>query len=444
LLLGQQADIRSEWVALRSQLSASASALGGAVRGISQRPDDGRALDEPSIHISRGEWITLDDAVRDTRENLHRLEGRAVPAAGEATANEREALVEVESRLQRLGAVAADTLRTFELEQATATESSLTLAGIESDIRRHQDIRVLRELGSDTADLLRHDCPTCHKARNIGLLDPVEVDQGVGDIDTNIAVLEARRTLFRTLIDESQKSVAVRQAELVALRAESHSLQARIRALKDSLSSRSDAPSSAEIEARLSFSMLLGSLQTLRDDWAAALERFVTLKERADAVATELKNLRNDALSSDDHAKLQRLERSFQAQLRLYGFQSCPVDQVILSIDNYLPTNEGFEVSNDISASDTIRMIWAYLLGLLEIGQRFPTSHPGVVVFDEPKQQAAAEYSLAALLKHSADVATNGGQVLFATSEEASNLDAMLNGLDANLRSFQTKILAPL
>lgn len=41
------------------------------------------------------------------------------------------------------------------------------------------------------------------------------------------------------------------------------------------------------------------------------------------------------------------------------------------------------------SASDAIRVVWAYLLGMLEVARVKDTNHPEFLVFDEPKQQMA-------------------------------------------------------
>jgi hypothetical protein len=109
-----------------------------------------------------------------------------------------------------------------------------------------------------------------------------------------------------------------------------------------------------------------------------------------------------------------------------------------------MPTNEGFElVALDFSASDNIRLIWAYLLGLLEVATSVRTNHPGLVVFDEPRQQAAARVSMEALLRRASVAASDSSQVLFATSEPQDSLEAMLHGIPANVRIFDNKILQP-
>ena len=44
--------------------------------------------------------------------------------------------------------------------------------------------------------------------------------------------------------------------------------------------------------------------------------------------------------------------------------------------------------------SDAIRLKWAYQLGLLELADIVHTNHPGILLFDEPRQQSSAKVSL--------------------------------------------------
>lgn len=97
--------------------------------------------------------------------------------------------------------------------------------------------------------------------------------------------------------------------------------------------------------------------------------------------------------------------------------------------DDYLPRRDDFDLQADISASDSVRVIWAYLLGLLEVGEQFDTNHPGLVVFDEPKQQSAKDLSFEALLRRASGEG-GGRQVIFATSEPLEALNTMLGGVE--------------
>jgi hypothetical protein len=89
-------------------------------------------------------------------------------------------------------------------------------------------------------------------------------------------------------------------------------------------------------------------------------------------------------------------------------------------------------------------MIWAYLLGLIEVDRKFHTNHLGVLVFDEPRQQGAEKLSFSALLHRAAQTAAAHQQVIFATSEDRELLEEMLETVACNFIPFEGKILKPL
>jgi hypothetical protein len=112
-----------------------------------------------------------------------------------------------------------------------------------------------------------------------------------------------------------------------------------------------------------------------------------------------------------------------------------------ISENSFRPQKEGFEIGFELSASDAIRLKWAYQLALLELGRMGSTNHPGFVVFDEPRQQETAKVSFEGLLKRAAGAKAAGQQVIFATSEDREQLEALLSSVDCQLVAFQARIV---
>jgi hypothetical protein len=80
-------------------------------------------------------------------------------------------------------------------------------------------------------------------------------------------------------------------------------------------------------------------------------------------------------------------------QAASYGFSTFPPSELEISHESYRPQREGFEIGFEMSASDTIRLKWAYQLALLEVARTAETHHAGLVIFDEPQQQKTAKIS---------------------------------------------------
>jgi predicted ATPase len=96
------------------------------------------------------------------------------------------------------------------------------------------------------------------------------------------------------------------------------------------------------------------------------------------------------------------------------------------------------------SASDLIRMVWAYVNGLMEVARSQPTNHAGLLVMDEPKQQGAHRRDLGTFLRRLAVCGQSDQQVIITTSEEADTFAPLVESLDCKVFDFEAKILEPL
>ena len=108
-------------------------------------------------------------------------------------------------------------------------------------------------------------------------------------------------------------------------------------------------------------------------------------------------------------------------------------DEIDIDRSPYRPTHEGFDLGFDLSASDMIRVIWAYLFGILDVGREETGNHLGLLIFDEPRQQETARASYQALLANASTSGLGGAQIIFATSEPSQSLLTMLRDRDFNL-----------
>jgi len=112
-----------------------------------------------------------------------------------------------------------------------------------------------------------------------------------------------------------------------------------------------------------------------------------------------------------------------------------------ISEDTYLPTYEGFDLGFDLSASDMVRTIWAHRMGILEVARQYPNRHAQLLVFDEPRQQSTDPLSFTALFERAGQAAQSGQQVIFATSEPALSVRAMLGGVPHQYMVFAGKMI---
>jgi hypothetical protein len=155
----------------------------------------------------------------------------------------------------------------------------------------------------------------------------------------------------------------------------------------------------------------------------------------------EQQGLPADRLTSGDKAKLDRLTALIQQQAASYGFSTFSAHDIEIAPDNFRPQKEGFEIGFELSASDAIRLKWAYHLALMELARTNQTNHPGFVVFDEPRQQAAREISFQRLLERASTAKAAGQQVIFATSEDRERLEGFVKAIDCHYQAFDGHIV---
>jgi len=98
------------------------------------------------------------------------------------------------------------------------------------------------------------------------------------------------------------------------------------------------------------------------------------LTQRSLELRAALKRLQSGATLPEDAERLRALGASIREQPNAYGFSSVPPDEIEVAPDSYMPQRRDRPLlAKDVSASDNVRLIWAYLVGLLELARSFDT-----------------------------------------------------------------------
>jgi hypothetical protein len=238
----------------------------------------------------------------------------------------------------------------------------------------------------------------------------------------------------------------VETTKVRTLRQNADEIRRQIRSIKDALMSPSETPSVAELTERLRLEEQLTALSKTHKEILSGVGDLVDLVEPWRDNRAAIAALKTRSRTALDQRKIDHLQRSVIQQLGEYHFSSLEPDSIEISSETYRPTHEGFDLGFDLSASDMVRVIWAYLLGILETGIAFDSNHPRLLMFDEPRQQETKEISFAALLERAARDGVLGAQIIFATSWPEPPLRAMLTDLPHRLISIapETKLLRPL
>jgi hypothetical protein len=442
----RQNAVKVGWTALVHETRAMAAAIGLNAAQVPESPtaifDEVRAA-HLQIFVSDS-WQPLTTHLQILQEELGSLQDVVIPEVESVVSDATIEADEIAKEIHTLNGDRAEIFRErqAELVQLSATRERLKL--LEEDIQKNQDARKLQRYGSELSrDLVPNHCPTCEQAIDDALL-PQGTLEAVMSVDDNIEYLAAQRTVFKRLADRSEAMVRDLDLELLSSSEDLRRMTARLRALKSDLIAPSHAASAAFIERRLRLEQRVQQLLEMQDRFTSLMEQLIRQVETWQTILAEKGELPDSRLSEPDVQKIKIFEKSIRSQLSLYRFTTFPSEELTVSEDTYRPEKEGFEIGFELSASDGVRLKWAYQMGLLDVSLKVPTNHPGLVVLDEPRQQEAAEVSIGGLLKEAARLGASGAQVIIATSERLQTVRELSAGLPCDMIVYGGRLISKL
>jgi hypothetical protein len=271
-----------------------------------------------------------------------------------------------------------------------------------------------------------------------------EVLEAVMPIDDNIEYIRSQLRMFADILAREQGDQRRLEELEAAVGRKIADLYAQIRTVRADLQGPSGAPSAAAIEERVRAEARIRDLDDLMAMLNETAGRLHTLAAELGDLHDALGELPSDKMSQDDRAKLAALTSSLRQLARAFGFTTFSPDELTIDEDSYRPQKEGYEIGFETSASDAIRLKWAYQLGLLELSQEYDTGHPGLLVLDEPRQQSSSKVSFGQLLERAAQCRLGSQQVIVSTSEDFDTITPILSRLNCRKIIFSGYVLQPL
>ena len=438
--------VLSRWVSLTKGLSVSLIGTSAIVKDLPSAPiESWPPVPLPRLLISNGTtWETVRGVIDQDTVRLKSMGAVEVPVVSEVSEKVSAQLRQTEQELVNTEIVATKLFRDTDVEMAQNESIRQRLMALREDLQHFQDLKRLHDIGSDlNLHVATGKCPTCGQAVNDALL-PQDVIQRSMSLEENISFIECQIRTFDAMLADSDRVLDARQRRLNALRLKVDELRRDIRAQKRTLISDGRSASAADVREYMNVENRLKMAQSLEAQFREVLANLEALSVEW-AEVKRLERLQAEDLSEEDKKKLASLETSLTNQLAQYGFSSIEPGAVKISPENYRPTYEGFDLGFNLSASDMIRTIWAYLYGLLEVDrEEKQTNHLGLLLLDEPRQQQADKVSFAEFAKRASDASKFSQQVIFMTSEDESTVQAMLQSAKYQYRSFSGKMIQPL
>jgi len=444
-LLAQREELRGSWRASVDAFVAQAGEKGVRVENLPRNPTgDWPPPVLPTLFLlHENDWQPIGAVLSALRRELNET-AQEIPRVEEVADQVGNELAVAEERASELSGLIGGAARDVREQMAELQSLDERLDALSQDKARYDDAIRLREFGSsEDLSIDRSNCPTCEQALPATLLG---VDVGpVMTLEENRTLIAEEVKTFSVMRDDARSVLLASRQRLAALQSDLKDIRRTIRSLKTTLTQSAEAPSQAAIakQVRLGdrieefneFEIKLAGLGSDLSEQAAGYRR----------ITSELADLgERGGLTASDKQKLTAFGDLVREQLRDFGFTSMPPEEVQLAQDTYLPMRKDVPIRPDeLSASDRVRMVWAYLVGLMEISRTFETAHPGLLILDEPGQQEISDDSLRALFKRLAAAGGFGQQVIVATSKPAAAVNKMVENAEVALHQIDGYLLKP-
>lgn len=298
-------------------------------------------------------------------------------------------LNETEAEISKLSNYIVDCRGQLSIESGSIRTITNNLETISIDLSNNKDAARLRSLGSDLQfEFAKDICPVCHQKINDSLL-PNSIDVPVMGIDENIKHLEAQRDMLKFVLISHENHKEELEKEIQSSEARLFTLRRLAQTIRNDLYSINEEYSEAIVYKKITIEKQIESLNKLQQLQHDSIEKLVELSKSWEKYLEDKRALPKNRFTDEDKDKIALLRDVFINNLRKYGYKSIlDLEDISISEESYLPLFEGFDMKFDSSASDNIRVIWAFTMAILQVSILKGGNHPTVLIFDEPDQQS--------------------------------------------------------
>ncbi len=424
--------LEREWAELISKMQNTAYAQSCEVVNLPLRP---RVLAETDY--SRIEPVTGGATISDVIEQLQ-SEYAALRQLKPRVLDNFEALNQELSETEAAARAIESNLGSITSRLASGSEAISRLTSdleiVNSDIRNNEDAARLQKFGSEAAggELSAEICPTCkqHVHDNLLLTSP---EINFMSIDENIRHLKEQKKMLDFSLDSHKNTRDKLQHEKQQLESRLQTLRRLAHTLRSDLYTTTDTEASEAIMLKkIEISSRIEQLSKLQSAIAAIVEQLRELSNQWNTYLDQKTKLPSRSLSESDEERIKLLKSRFIGNLKRYHYSSLSsLDGIDISTESLLPTIDGFDMKFDSSASDGIRVIWAFTMALLQVSIEKNGNHPGVVIFDEPGQQSIVPDDMDSFINSAAELGKDC-QIITAITLNSQELINILNRLDAD------------
>jgi hypothetical protein len=374
-----------------------------------------------------------------------------------------EKIEEIQNRIDELLILQSMSGSQVNINEAQLKQYEISLEGIESDLKANKLTKKLSDFGANVADLkvAKGICGTCMTPIDDILMPP---DSGSipMSIAENIVHLENQKKMTKALIEGLSKNIERDKNQLHTIKIDIVKFRQELMSHKRDIKSINEVKES-DVRVKIDLENRQSSITLLEEKSDKYLSRLELLSSQFKGLTSEISKLSKSTLSSSDWKKVSAFESNFKQLATNFGYRSATVSNIKVESETMLPYLGGIElrgnldtpseaiqlnssdIKSDSSASDFVRLIWAYLISFQQTSLAHRGNHPNFILFDEPAQHSMSEKSVNSLFNQLDKLPEMQSIIAASFDESDDNFEASTKGLKSyHLIRLPRKIIGSL
>ncbi|ORM69178.1 hypothetical protein HA48_19535 [Pantoea wallisii] len=395
-----------------------------------------------------GTHVTLSDYKKnlliESREIKSSLESEIEPTSEEITAEITIQTEKIEAINFNLVSLVQDKI----LKKHESVAISKLEKEISEDIKKTKSLVKLKKFGAEINIHSANDfCPVCSQKidDNLVLIGKPVLSM---DVEDNILYLETQKKMLNSQSNAISKEIEIMGRRELQLRNQFSMERRLLTSLKEDIKENRNIIRYL-ISKQVNIDSELESLNSTESSIKEIEQALNSLSAKIKENREKWDNLPSGDYSSADIEKIMLFAKLFRSNASSFDYSSADIEDIEINAASLLPTLEKVElreiidVKNESSASDFVRLIWAYIIALYQ-AKKYSTgnNHIGVLIFDEPGQHSMSiesQRSLLNILSHE-----NNLQSIVAASfdESENNFITTTRGLEFKYINWDGKVIS--
>ncbi|GEC91474.1 AAA family ATPase [Brevibacillus brevis] len=417
--------ITQEWASLVNSIKEKANSVGATIQNLSEKPEILSTF-HVLVYNDDQNLVSISSRILMLKEHLY---GKAniIKSIQEVEREHEIRINEVEERVLFLQNESNVIRREIHSEQINKEALEYNIIQLKHDLKTNQDAQRLYNLGSSQNSLIaRKVCPTCNQSIHDTLL-PQDIDLQPMSLEENISYIKEQLAALEFGISQSRSVIESKNKKLLVINGHLEEERRKLRTLKHELREDPRMLSNVDVEETLNLKWKIRQLEEVEVSIENLSAKLDELKNDWQQYCTKLNKIPEEFFSELDKSKLITLEKQFIYYLSEFGYSSTSLTDISISRDKYTPVVKGFDIKFDSSASDYVRLIWAFTLALEYVTHQHGGNHPNLILMDEPGQQQMNYASIGKLFE---SLSKLGGQSIIASSLSTEEINTLTKNIN--------------